>query len=462
MTIQPNKQSNYDLIKQLFDWQKREPNNQQIYKDILSLLHTEPNKNTNKFINTTKHLIDLTFKQAFTEGGEFYHLYKQSMLMISRYDFDTFLQYIELEREPESRFYLPRRDSLFVAVQGLQDLIDDKLDLLSISMPPGTGKLLADDTPVLTTKGWKNHGDLRIGDEVFNHLGQAVKVTHVFPKNYAKYEITFSNGEKILAHGEHEWVLHDRTSGNEGIVETKELLDLKSKYGEIVLIPSINPLTKKKEQVFMTDMRRVTPVKGNCIEVEGGIYLVGETMIPTHNSTLGIFFLSWVMGKFPLQPNLASAHGSKLTRSFYDGVMEIMTDPEYLYKDVFPNNRIIYNSSQDETIMLNQMKRFKTLTCRSIDGSLTGATRCEKVLYADDLVSGSEEALSKPRMDSLWMKYVNDLRTRKKEGCKEVHVATRWSVHDVIGRLEREYGDDPRARFLVLPALNEKRKQFRL
>ena len=37
---------------------------------------------------------------------------------------------------------------------------------ICISVPPQHGKLLSDKTPVLTSKGWKNHGDLIIGDYV--------------------------------------------------------------------------------------------------------------------------------------------------------------------------------------------------------------------------------------------------------------------------------------------------------
>ena len=36
-----------------------------------------------------------------------------------------------------------------------------------------------------------------------------------------------------------------------------------------------------------------------------------------------------------------------------------------------------------------------------------------------------------------------------------MHIATRWSVHDVIGRLEQKYGDSEKAEFIVVPALNE-------
>ena len=63
--------------------------------------------------------------------------------------------------------------------------------------------------------------------------------------------------------------------------------------------------------------------------------------------------------------------------------------------------------------------------------------------------------MSKDRLDTLWGKYTDDLKSRKKLGCKEIHIATRWSVHDPIGRLETQYKDNPRARFLALPALDE-------
>lgn len=35
------------------------------------------------------------------------------------------------------------------------------------------------------------------------------------------------------------------------------------------------------------------------------------------------------------------------------------------------------------------------------------------------------------------------------------YIATRWSVHDVIGRLERMYEGDPKADFISVPALDE-------
>ncbi len=179
----------------------------------------------------------------------------------------------------------------------------------------------------------------------------------------------------------------------------------------------------------------------------------------TGKSTAGIFFLSGVMGWEPDMPNLASAHSGILTRSFYDGVLQIISDPEeYTWHEIFPD--VIFSSrgdsnSKEQTINVGRPKRFKSLTCRAINASLTGATRCENILYADDLCSGIEEALSKERLDKLWQTYNTDLKTRKKNFCKEIHIATRWSVHDVIGRLARDHDGDPRFKSVSVPALDE-------
>jgi predicted phage terminase large subunit-like protein len=247
-----------------------------------------------------------------TNIAQFYQLNKLSYLFDAPHEFDSFLMYVEWDRDPKRRFYLPRRNVLRQLVQALQDLEEDKLDLLTISLPPGIGK-----------------------------------------------------------------------------------------------------------------------------------------------TTLGCFFLSWTMGRHPDEPNLASAHGDKLTRGFYEQVKTIITDTEYLYKDIFPSVTLESFNSNDETINLNQAKRFKTLTCRSIGGGLTGATRCERYLYCDDLVSGIEEALNRDRLDKLWTQYTNDLKSRKKKNCKEIHIATRWSVWDIIGRLESQYDSDARAKFIKVPALDD-------
>lgn len=73
---------------------------------------------------------------------EFNDLYWQAMLFEAPYRFDSYLLYLERKRERKEKFYAPKRVQLnkHGLIQAMQDLEDDKLDILSISMPPGTQK----------------------------------------------------------------------------------------------------------------------------------------------------------------------------------------------------------------------------------------------------------------------------------------------------------------------------------
>lgn len=261
--------------------------------------------------NKTIRTLSSRYAAEYTNQDHF-DISHKATLFDALYDFDAYMIALEWNRDPEKRFWIPRRKQLMPVCQSIQDLIDDKLDILTVSLPPGTGK-----------------------------------------------------------------------------------------------------------------------------------------------STLEIFLHTWLMGKNPDRPSLASGHSSMLTGSIYDGVLQIITDRnEYAWGDVFPNAGQIITNAKEQTIDIGKKHRFSSLTCRAIGASLTGATRCEVLLSADDLVSGIEEAMSKDRLDKLWQAYTNDLKSRKKLGCKELHLATRWSVHDPIGRLQAMYEDDPKARFIVVPAVN--------
>lgn len=286
------------------------------YDNLLSLLGmanevlSEDKELSKKLANKVRFL---ALRLCSTGDIKYYNLYNQALLFLAQKhkDFDSYLLYVEKDRDPEDRYYQPRRNKIYWLVQKMQRLIDDELDILSISMPPGTGK-----------------------------------------------------------------------------------------------------------------------------------------------TTLGEFFISFVMGHYPNTPNLMSSHSGFMTRMFYDAVLNIITSNEYCWSDVFPDIVFEGNNAKEETINLGRWQPFKTLTCRPIRGSLTGVTRCEGFLYVDDLVSGIEEALSIDRLDKLYGEYTTDLKSRKKKKAKEIHIATRWSVHDVIGRLERMYEGNPRAEFIAVPDID--------
>ena len=245
---------------------------------------------------------------------DLYGLHKKVWLAAAPHHFESFLLYLESNREPKKKFYPPRRKVLKEVVDALQDLEDDKLDLLAISLPPGSGK-----------------------------------------------------------------------------------------------------------------------------------------------TTLAIFYLTWLAGKHSDEPMLTGSHSNSFVRGVYDECLRILdAQGEYLWHDVFPMVQVTNTNAKDCRIDLGKRKRFETLEFTSIGTGNAGLYRASRLLYCDDLVSGIEVALSKERLDKLWETYTTDLRQRKiGDHCKELHIATRWSVHDVIGRLEADYGDSDRAKFIVIPALNE-------
>ena len=298
---------------------ERRPTDIAAYTDLFSLLRSWEEVDFKEAHGRNKLLLNACAEKLREVSGkeleQFYGQWRKCLLFEAPHDLDSFLQYMELDRDAKKRFYQPRRRVLKRVVDDLQALcVDDTLDLLAISLPPGSGK-----------------------------------------------------------------------------------------------------------------------------------------------TTLALFLLSFLAGRDPNNPILTGSHSNAFIRGCYDEVLRLV-DPqgEYLWKDVFPGIKVSSTNAKDCRIDFDKRQRFETLEFTSIGTGNAGLYRAATLLYCDDLVSGIEVALSKDRLDKLWEVYTTDLRQRKiGDHCKELHIATRWSVHDVIGRLEREYENDPRAKFIRIPAMDE-------
>lgn len=75
-----------------------------------------------------------------SEVDNLHDLAKRCALFLAPDSFDHYLQYIEWNRRPAQRFYLPRRHYLLPIVSAYQQILDGELDFLSVSMPKRTGK----------------------------------------------------------------------------------------------------------------------------------------------------------------------------------------------------------------------------------------------------------------------------------------------------------------------------------
>lgn len=217
------------------------------------------------------------------------------------------------------------------------------------------------------------------------------------------------------------------------------------------------------KQFYLPRRKQLLPCSQALQDLEDGIIeLLGISEPPgVGKTTLAEFFIAWTAGRNPFLPSLIGSHNNAFLGGVYGEMLRIMdVRGEYRWTDVFPGLSVIATNALDKMIGIGYDKRddmrFKTIEFTSIGAQNAGKVRAMNVLYCDDLVDGIETAMSIDRLDKLWQQYYTDLRQRKiGNRCKELHIATRWSVHDVIGRLEREYENDPRARFIKFPALNE-------
>lgn len=217
---------------------------------------------------------------------------------------------------------------------------------------------------------------------------------------------------------------------------------------------------REPDKKFYPPRRKVLKQVADALQelAEKKIELLTISLPPgTGKTTLAIFYLTWLAGRTPNEPILSGSHSNAFIRGVYDECLRILDkNGEYLWHDVFPSVTVSNTNAKDCRIDIDRRQRFETLEFTSIGTGNAGLYRAVNLLYCDDLVSGIEVALSKERLDKLWETYTTDLRQRKQgDHCGELHIATPWSVHDVIARLQRQYVDWDKAKFIVIPALDE-------
>ena len=137
--------TNLEIIQKLRQIVKEKPYEYQAVEDLFEMLRIYESENKKLVHLWNREVRKISAQQVKLAKSDslaekFYFLNKKSLLFDAKDDFDAYLQYVEFDREPEKRFYLPRRKVLRQLVDLLQKVEDDEIDLLSISMPPGTGK----------------------------------------------------------------------------------------------------------------------------------------------------------------------------------------------------------------------------------------------------------------------------------------------------------------------------------
>lgn len=221
---------------------------------------------------------------------------------------------------------------------------------------------------------------------------------------------------------------------------------------------------RKPQERFYLPRRRIMKRVADAMQrlVDGELDELFLSMPPrVGKTTMLMMFVTWLVGRDSEKSNLYSAYSDVITSAFYNGCLEIINDPmTYLWHDVFPTAKIVSTNAKDETFNIDRKKRYPSLTCRSLYGTLNGACDCNGLLLSDDLIGGIEEALNKDRLVSAWSKVDNNLLPRAKETAKVLWCGTRWSMVDPAGvRMDLLLNDERfRSRkfeIINLPALDE-------
>ena len=267
------------------------------------------------------------------------------------------------------------------------------------------------------------------------------------------------DGNKVIRAKAHRFATSGNSQAND-LYYRSHLFDARNEFDSYMIYTERN--REMSKQFYVPRRKQLFPVVRAMQKLaERKIRLLAVSLPPgTGKSTLALFYLTWLSGKNPEKPILTGSHANSFLHGAYDECIRMM-DPQgdYLWSDVFGEYKIISTNAKDMLIDIGKDrrdgKRFATLEFSSIGSGNAGKVRAENLLYCDDLIPDLETALSAERLEKLWGQYTTDLRQRKIGDCVELHIATRWSVRDVIGRLETIYADDPEAEFIVIPALNE-------
>ena len=215
-----------------------------------------------------------------------------------------------------------------------------------------------------------------------------------------------------------------------------------------------------KKKFYEPRMNPLSIVAQDLQDLEDGKYdFYGLSMPPrVGKSTICIFFYAWIIGKRPSSHNAMSGHSGVLADRFHKDLIKLTENEEYTFHEIFPDVQLVSKSSEKNELYYDAVESFATTTCRGIDGTWTGAVDISEdgYLYVDDLVRDRKESLSLKRLEGRDQDYLNILVDRKNDGSKELMVGTRWNVADPLGRIEKQYKNNPRYKFRKLPALNEK------
>lgn len=314
-----------------------------------------------------------------------------------------------------------------------------------------------------------------IDESVIDAMSMAAEVAILQEKD-VKYGLTVSKRSKELI----ESFVFGQTGGTLWDLEKfsfqhKTWYEILDKFYSVLLLEAKNRvvdsyllyLEKKREpkERFYAPKRKQFNKFGLIQAYQGAIddlyNIICVSMPPgTGKTTLLKFFNSAVIGWYPNDYNLFYSHSGDITRMYYDGVYQMVSDTdEYTWDEIFPDLHVTSTNAKMQQFNIGKYKPFPSLQTASVGSENAGKVRASKFLLVDDMIGKLEEALNKNTLEKQWGAYTVDARQRKTmdsdgKPCKEIINATRWSTMDVIGRVMSMYDGNPRVKVIAMPDID--------
>lgn len=332
---------------------------------------------------------------------------------------------------------------------------------------------MASSSLISTVNGYENYIQVHgVDEQVMDAMAEAARVAILTEKD-VEYGLKVSARAKELT----EQFIFQSTGGTPWDLEkysfqNKVSYEILDKYYGILLLEAQNKvvdsafqyLEKKrdpKERFYMPRRKQFLKI-GLTQALQGMIDdrydILCVSLVPgAGKTTVEKMFHALVAGWFPRDFSLFYSHSVDITRMYYDGVYDIVTNAEeYTWNEIFPDLSVTSTNAKMEQFNVGKYKSFPSVQCTSVGSKNAGKVRASKFLLVDDMIGGIEEAMNPIILDKLWDKYAVDARQRKIQdtdgkNCKEIHIATRWSVHDVIGRIQNMYEGNPRVKVIAVP-----------
>lgn len=198
-----------------------------------------------------------------------------------------------------------------------------------------------------------------------------------------------------------------------------------------------NKKTKDREDKYKLFIKSITPAEQElhrCIQVEGGMYLIGETLIPTHNSTSVTETLpAWFLGKHPDKKVIICGYNEDFAIRFGRRNKEKI---EEFNPKIFPD--CVLADAPRSNVEFETTKKGRCIS-RGILSGLTGNTA--DLFIIDDPVKNRQEADSETTRSTIWNEYMNSVKTRIKPHGKLIVIQTRWHEEDLYGMLAKTQKD---------------------